>query len=215
MINAAIDYNYLLIENYRKLNISEEELATIFIIEHLIKDGNAFISADLLSLKMSMDIQKIDEILTNLLTKGFIAYTTKNRKTITTLEPLYKRLEDEMRISQNKQEVASSKDVNEVLENIYGQFQSLLGRSLSPVEISKIGEWVTTCGYSEDAIINALKDCLNSGKKSLRSVDKLLLKWSTSEDIKSEGFTARREDWDKDLEETIRIAKTRWLDDDK
>lgn len=215
MINGAIDYNYLLLENYRQLKLNEEELATIIIIQHLLNQGNDFISVDLLSLKMTLDIAKIDEILSNLLTKGIVAYVSKNGKTVTTLEPLYLKLMDEMKLSQNKEEVANSKNVSEKLENIYKQFQILLGRSLSQIEISKIGEWLITCGYSEETIVDALKDSLNHGKKSLRSVDKTLTKWAMSEDIKSEGFTPRSKDWDKDLQETIRIAKTPWLDDDK
>ena len=62
-------------------------------------------------------------------------------------------------------------------------------------------------------IIDALKECLSKGKKSLRSVDKVLLSWTEREDIEKEGFTSLDSKWDKNLEETIRIAKTPWLDD--
>ena len=61
-------------------------------------------------------------------------------------------------------------------------------------------------------IINALKEALSKGKKSLRSVDKILLAWSEREDVEKEGHTTLNSDWDKNLEETIRIAKTPWLD---
>ena len=33
-------------------------------------------------------------------------------------------------------------------------------------------------------------------------------------EAENEGITTLGEDWDKSLEETIRIAKTPWLDDD-
>ena len=64
-------------------------------------------------------------------------------------------------------------------------------------------------------IINALKEALSQGKKSLRSVDKILLSWAKREDLESEGKTPIDDDWTKNLEETIRIAKTPWLDDDE
>ena len=60
-------------------------------------------------------------------------------------------------------------------------------------------------------IINALKEALSQNKKSLRSVDKILLNWSQKEELMSEGHTSLSEDWDKNLEETIRIIKTPWI----
>ena len=63
MITEAIDFRYLLIENYRKLKLSENEVTTIFVIDHLIGQGNPFITADLLSLKMTLDVKEIDKIL--------------------------------------------------------------------------------------------------------------------------------------------------------
>ena len=93
-------------------------------------------------------------------------------------------------------------------------FEKLLNRSLSPVEISKVHEWVSY-GYSDTLIIDALKEALSRGKKSLRSVDKILLSWAKREDLESEGKTPIDDDWTKNLEETIRIAKTPWLDDDE
>ncbi len=213
MITEAIDFRFLLLENYKKLKISEEELATIFMIDHLISLGNPFMTADLLSLKMSLDHEKIDGILSNLLTKGYISYLSENGKTITTLEPLKNKLYREFQLSMSKDEAEKAQRVNEELENIYGTFQKLLGRSLSPVEISKIREWIAM-GYTDEVVINALKECLNKGKKSLRSVDKTLLSWSARDDIQSDGFTSINKEWDKNLQETIRIAKTPWIDND-
>ena len=53
-------------------------------IDHLIGQGNPFVTPDFLSLKMSLDVKTIDGIVANLLTKGFISYVTKDGKTITT-----------------------------------------------------------------------------------------------------------------------------------
>ncbi len=214
MVTEAIDFRFLLLENYKKLNIREEEVATIFMIDHLIGQGNPFINADLLSLKMTLDVKSIDQILANLLTRGFIEYISQGNKTITSLDPLKQKLYREFQLSLNKeQETQKSKQINECLENIYGEFEKLLNRPLSPVEFSRIREWVSY-GYSDEMIINALKEALNKGKKSLRSVDKILLSWATREDIESEGHSPLNEMWDKNLEETIRIAKTPWVDQD-
>ena len=214
MVTEAIDFRYLLIDNYKRLKISEEELAVILVIDLLISQGNPFITADLLALKMSYKSAQIDHILATLLKKGLIDYVAQGDKTITTLEPLTKKLYREFQLNFNQeQQELSDKSTKEKLENIYSKFQELLGRSLSPIEISKIREWIAL-GYSDDKIIEALKEALSKGKKSLKSVDKILLQWSARDDLESEGHTPMSEDWRKNLEETIRIAKTPWIDDD-
>ena len=214
MVSEALDFRFLLLENYKKLKLDEQELATIFMIDHLISQGNPFVTQDLLSLKMSLDVKSIDKILAALLTKGYIAYETKDNRTITTLDPLKKILFREYNLSVVKETKAEEKkNVQEELENIYAAFDKLLGRQLSPVEISKIREWVDY-GFSDEQIINALKEALAKNKKSLRSVDKILLSWSNRDDMEKYGVATNREDWDKNLEETIRIAKTPWLDND-
>ena len=212
MISEAIDFRFLLLENYKKLKISENQLAIIFMIDHLVSQGNPFVTADLLSLKMSLDIKEIDSLLADLLTRGFLEYATMNGKTVTTLNPLKEKLYSEFQISISK-EAETKKKKDEVLSNIYQSFESALNRSLQPMEIATIREWVDL-GYSDEMIINALKEALSQGKKSLRSVDKILLSWAKREDLESEGKTSIDEDWTKNLEETIRIAKTPWLDDD-
>lgn len=214
MVSEAIDFRYLLLENYKKLKISETELATIFVIDHLIGQGNPFVTSDLLSLKMSLDVREIDKILASLLKKKLMEFVTTGKKTVTTLEPLKQKLYQEFQLTlTNEAEQKKSKRVSEELENIYASFEKNLGRTLSPVEISKIREWVSF-GYSDEMIINALKDALAQNKKSLRSVDKILLNYQMKEDIQSDGRTTLNPEWDKNLEETIKIAKTPWLDED-
>lgn len=214
MVSEALDFRFLLLENYKKLKLNEQELAVILMIDHLISQGNPLVTQDLLSLKMSLDIKSIDNVLAALLTKGYIAFVTEGGKTITTLDPLKKILFREFQFSMTRENNAKGeKQANEQLENIYQAFDKLLGRQLSPVEISKIREWVEH-GFSDEIIINALKEALAKGKKSLRSVDKILLTWEQRDDIEKDGITTRSEEWDMNLEETIRIAKTPWLDDD-
>ena len=212
MISEAIDFRFLLLENYKKLKISENELAIIFMIDHLVSQGNPFITADLLSLKMSLDIKEIDALIADLLTRGFIEYATLNGKTVTSLNPLKEKLFREFQMSVSK-EVDNKKDREEVLSNIYATFENELNRPLQAMEFSLIREWVDF-GYSDEMIVNALKEALSQGKKSLRSVDKILLSWAKREDLETEGKTPIDDDWTKNLEETIRIAKTPWLDDD-
>ena len=214
MISEAIDFRFLLLENYKKLKISENQVVIILMIDHLLSQGNPFITADLLSLKMSLDIKEIDRLIADLLTRGLMEYTTINGKTVTTLNPLKEKLYSEFKISVSREnEVNSNEKINAELNNIFETFQKELSRALSPLEISRIREWVAL-GYNDNIIIDALKEALSQGKKSLRSVDKILLSWAKREELENEGKTAIQDDWTKNLDDTIRIAKTPWLDED-
>ncbi len=212
MISEAIDFRFLLLENYKKLKISENELAVIFMIDHLVTQGNPFITADLLSLKMSLDVKEIDALIADLLTRGFMEYATLNGRTVTSLNPLKEKLFSNFALSVSK-EAENKKAKEEILSNIYQSFEAELGRTLQPMEVSTIREWVDL-GYSDEIIINALKEALAQGKKSIKSVDKVLLSWAKREELETEGKTTIKNNWNEDLEETIRIAKTPWLDDD-
>ncbi|MCQ2802284.1 MAG: DnaD domain protein [Bacilli bacterium] len=211
MISEAIDFKFLLIENYRKLKIKENELATIFVIDHLISQGNKFVTADLLALKMNLDIKDIDKILANLITKGYFEYKTRNKKTVGSLDPLKKKLYKEFQMNLNREEEEeSSEQFKNDIEKANSTFEELLERSLSPVEKTRIHEWISS-GYTADKVIDALKEALNNGKKSIRSVEKVLFTWAQSDDLMSDGHTSLSSEWDKNLEETIKIAKTPWI----
>lgn len=214
MISEAIDFRFLLLENYKKMKITENELAVIFMIDHLVSQGNPFVNTDMLSLKMTLEIQEIDKVMAGLLTRGFIEYISQGKKTIITLDPLKQKLFREFQMTSSFEEATrNDKKVNDMINNVYGQFETLLSRPLSQVEFSRIREWISY-GYSDEMIINALKEALNKGKRSLRSVDKILLSWSEREDLEQEGHSPISETNRRDLEETIRIAKTPWLTDD-
>lgn len=214
MISEAIDFRFLLLENYKKMKINENELAVIFMIDHLVGQGNPFINTDMLSLKMTLEVSEIDKVMASLLTRGFIEYVSQGQKTVITLDPLKQKLYREFQMTSSFEE-ASKKDqkVNDMINNVYGEFEKLLARPLSQVEFSRIREWIAF-GYTDETIINALKEALSKGKKTLRSVDKILLSWSERDDIENEGHTTLNDNCDKNLEEIIRIAKTPWLNDD-
>lgn len=213
MTAQAFDYKFLLLENYKKLNLSEDELAVILMTEHLINLGNRLITADILSLKMSLDSKKIDQILANLFTRGFIEFAKVGKHTSTSLEPLYAKLRREFEVSLTKEEAnKNNQQVHDDIKCVIDCFEKEFGRSISPVESSKMSDWIMNQTFKASSIVDAIKDCSSKGKKSIRSIEKLLLTWASRDDIDSEGQTSISDNWNKNLEETIRIAKTPWLD---
>lgn len=208
----ALDFRYLLLEYYKKLRLTENDLAVILMIDHLLGQKNNLITPDLLSLKMNIPTNELDKILVNLIERNFLVYEI-GKKTKVSLKPLNKRLYELFQVSLAKeQEVASSEKKSSYIKNIYQVFETELKRTLSPLEFSLINEWVND-GYSDETIIAALNEALSKGRRSLKSVDKILVQWRARDDIEKEGITVVKNSWDDDIEKTIEIAKAKWIDD--
>lgn len=210
----AVDFRYILLDDYKKLRIGEDELAVILMVDHLLRQDNDFVTADLLSLKMNYKTADIDKILVSLLKKGFLEYVDTGMGVRTSLEPLkkklYKQFEDDL--AKDRANLLSA-ERSECLGRLISYFEKRLSRTLSPIESDQISAWLDD-GYSEKGIKDALEDSLAASKKTLKAVDKVLRSNRAREDIKKEGYTGVSDTWDKNIEETIAIAKTKWVDDD-
>ena len=70
----AIDYRYLLIEHYKKLRLSENELCVLLLIQQLLQQKNTLITPDLLSMKMNLEVKEIDKIFVSLIERGLLQF---------------------------------------------------------------------------------------------------------------------------------------------
>ncbi|MCH5179643.1 MAG: DnaD domain protein [Erysipelotrichales bacterium] len=213
-ILKALDFDYLLIEHYKKLNISEDELAVILVLNHLLKQHNDIITAEDLSFKMNLDAQKIDEILSILVKKNIVNLDFDRSRAKLSLNPLKVKLFNQYKMDILHAEETQKEEIANQVQNIYAILEKELKRTLSPIEVSRIQEWFTM-NYVEDDIVNAIKDLIATNKKiTIKAIDKKLLAKAKAEEINKEGVTALSDNWSKSLEETIKLAKTKWLDTD-
>ena len=211
---GAVDFRYLLLEQYKKLGISEKDLAVLLMVDHLILQGNDFVTADLLSLKMNYKIEEIDSSLASSFSRDFISYDEVNGKVRTSLEPLKKKLYKlfEMELSKERANLYSAKRADS-LSKLSSYFESRLNRTLSPLELSTLSSWLDL-DFSEEDIKGAFEFALSQGKKTFKAFDKELRTYKRKADIEKEGRSAISSSWDKDIEKTIEIAKTKWVKDD-
>lgn len=209
---AAIDYKYLLLEYYKKLHLSEEELAILLVIDHLISQKNSLITPELLSMKMNADPKTIDKTLVSLIERGFIKIDI-DKKVKTSLKPLQKKLyelfQKEIAL---EAEIKNNKELAESIDNVTKTFEKEYKRTLSPIERSIILDWIDH-GYKGEQIIDAMLECLSKGKKTFREIDKLLFQWQTRDDIEKAGISGASNKWDQNIEKTMKIAKAKWIDD--
>jgi len=206
----AINFEYTLMEYYKKLLLSEHDIAVIFMIKHLLEQKNTLVTADLLAIKMNIPVSEIDQILVSLMKKGYLTYNVSNKGMVTSLGNLEEKL-SEMYQLDVKHDLA--KELNEesskALKNIYEVFEKELGRTLSPVEFSLIDEWINE-GIKEREIIDALHEAINKKAFSLKAVDKILMQFQARNDIEKEGHSAINSSWNKNIDKTIDIAQKKW-----
>ena len=215
MVSGALDFKYLLLDNYKKYKINENTLATILVMDQLINQGNPFITAELLSLKMSLDVADIDIILSKLIINGYLEYKVSGGKTVCSLAPLKEKLYKEFENSLSKDDATeNNKEVSANVKAATKEIEKLFKRNLLPLEIGKVKEWIMT-GYRVETIVDACKDAVTKNTKTISAMDKILTTWQSRNDIETDGITTLSRNWNKSLEETIKIAKIPWLDVDE
>ena len=208
----ALDFRYLLLEYYKKLRLSENEVMVILMTDHLLEQKNTLITPDLLSLKMNISSKELDKILVSLLERDLIVYDM-GKKVKVSLKSLHKKLYETFQVALSKeQESLVSEKKAAYLKNIYEVFEKQLNRTLSPLEFSMIGEWVND-GFDDETIIRALNEALAKGKKTIRSVDRILVQYKAKEDMEKTGMSNVKEVWDDDMESLLEVAKAKWIDD--
>ena len=85
---------------------------------------------------------------------------------------------------------------------------------MSPLENETLSSWLNDA-YTEEDIKDALERALATNKRSFKSVDKMLRTARRRDDLALEGVSGVDDNWNADIERTIAIAKTRWVDDEE
>ncbi|HKL72909.1 MAG TPA: hypothetical protein VJY64_01875 [Candidatus Onthovivens sp.] len=178
----AFNLSYILLEYYKELNIDEYELAVILMTDHLISQGNTFIDNKTLSLKMKLELHDIDLVITNLYKKRLITMKKTQSGMTTSLEPLYKLLMKHFKDSMfTSEEQAAREEQEAVRERIYEEYKEAFERDLTPIEVSRIEEWIQG-GVSAQILSDSLKDAKKTKNFSFYTIDKFVTKKTKEED---------------------------------
>lgn len=178
----AFNFSYLLLEYYKDLGLNEEELAVILMINHLLEDNNDLITVDLLSLKMTLESKKIDKIMASLMIRKLIELEVSQGKAFISIKPLNNEIVKMFQSSIfSKQEIEEKEEMEEERERIFTLIEKEFGRTLSPIEISRIDLWIQQ-KVDEDIIINSIKDASMMGKKNIATIDRIIISKCKKED---------------------------------
>ena len=156
-IPAALDFHFLLLEYYKRLLIKEDELAVLLMLDHLILQGNDFVTPEMLGLVMNFSTENLDAIFVRLINRGLLEFKDDKGTMKTSLNPLRSRLVLEFQIDYEKsKERGEDLEIQSEIEKVYNRIQLEFGRSLSPLEMQTIHTWFEY-GYSADLILDGLE----------------------------------------------------------
>lgn len=196
----------ILFNNYKRLNISEEELLIVMVIISL--DNKIEYNPDIFVNEINMDRHKVMELISSLISKNILSLEiVKNgRKTeeYISLSLLYDKLLNII--------IDTNEDVLKVDNSIFNIFENELGRLLSPMEIEKIKEWVITY-KNDELIIEALKEAVINGVSNLRYIDAILNEWY-KKGYRNKDDVLRDKGNYKKKKSNIEVFDTDWLNDE-
>lgn len=171
MMNKMIKYNLIDMEglfllNYKDLNLSEQEAIVILLTLRLEKNNTPYISPKLLSNYMSIDEKAIDRLIIALMNKQLLAFENNSIST----KPLFSAIFKTESAQENKE-----KEPKKI--NLVKCFEEEFKRALTPIEIETLKEW-KQCQYSDEMILDALKEATLSNVHNMRYIDKILIDWA-------------------------------------
>lgn len=198
----------IIINNYKKLNITEEELIIlIFIIDYgvdLEYNPSIFVQ------ELNIDKYKVLELINSLKEKNILTILIKkeNKKVSSeyiSLQPLYDKVMNIVMDNKEKQ--------IEIDENIYSIFENELGRTLSPLEYEKIKEIVTS--YGQELVVEALKEAVYNRANNLRYIETILSEWNKKGYKSKADILKDRENYRKKKTDNIKLPDIDWLNEDE
>lgn len=195
----------ILFNNYKKLNIDDEELIVIMLIISL---GNKIeYNLDVFVQELNMDKYKVMKIINNLKEKKLLDLEMVRSGRITSeyisMSLLYDKLVNIV--------LAKNNDSVKIDNSIFNIFEEELGRTLSPMEYEQIKEWVITY-KNEDLIKTALNEAVLNGVSNFRYIDTILNEWNKKGYKNKEDILKDRENYRKN-KKSVEAFDMDWLND--
>ena len=165
-----------LLHHYATIGLDETELIFIIQMQSYLDQSVFFPNMEEIANRMGRREADIFSILHSLIQKNIISISTEKDdqgKVVDrySLLPLYKKLQE--LLSRKKGQFEEKQQSINLLEI----FQQEFGRLLTPIEMQTIGEWLDRDHYSQDIILEALREAVLNQKYSLKYIDRILLSW--------------------------------------
>ena len=201
----------ILFKNYKKINVTEEELILLIC---LINIGDKILyDPKIFTEEIGMDKYQAMQILNDLSEKNLINIKVENNQSgkkeeYIYLDFLYLKLFslilDDVNIEEKKEEQEN---------DIFNLFEQELGRTISPMEVEIINEWLHD-GYQEELIKEALKEAIYNDVRNLKYIDRILFNWKNKGIKNVKDILKDKKNYRKTTKPTEPIYDYNWLEDE-
>lgn len=197
----------LLLLNYTKIGLTSEELVFWQQLYRCHQQGDDFPDLTPIANSMGATQQQIYQLLNQLVLKGVLAIetvpTTNGRSQDRyDFQPIWEKLGE---LEKQTQQLSAEADEAGKVRALYQTFQEEFGRTLSPLEFERIGQWLEMDKYAPELIRLALKEAVLNQAMSLNYIEKILLNWEsrnikTPQQVEGERERRRRQQLQKEAE---------------
>ena len=197
----------ILFKNYKHLNITEEELILLIC---MINQGEKLVyNPSFFTEEIGIDKYKAMQMLNDLSDKKLIEVKIENNKSgkkeeYIYLDFLYNKLFNIL-IDQNHETTINT--------NIFSLFETELGRTISPMEVEIIKEWIHD-GNSEELIKEALKEAIYNNARNLKYIDRILFNWRTKGIKTKKDILEEKKNYRKSIKPKEPIYDYNWLEEE-
>lgn len=183
---------YELLEHYNELGLDETDLIIFLKILYAYDVSNEQPSINLLKKGTNVNETEITSIIQKLIHLGLLTMRVEKNNNgkfteYINLDGFYEQFAHILnRLNQSNQ----NNNDKEKFKALFRKFETTFGRTLSPLEIEHLNQWIDIDGYSLELIETALNEALAHDKFSLKYIDRILLNWkknnvNTPEESKS------------------------------
>jgi len=157
-----------MLQNFKEIGVSLPEGMLLLMLDYMIEQ-RLTVDIKTLSTALNCDVQHVDQWLSTLISRGYVAVKTSSRKVEFDLDGLFESI--------GKKSVTINSDVFDLVENEFG-------RPLSQKELTLLNQW--SSHYPDKLITYALREASIMGKLSMAYIDKILEGW------KQKGITVEK-----------------------
>lgn len=207
MMDRPIVIPRMVFNNYKRLNITEEELVILIFIIDL--GSKISYNPDIFVNELNIEKFKAMEIINSLYEKKLIDIIVEKNESNKTeefisLDLLYNKILNLFK---------ETKDDNIENTDIFSIFENEFGRTISPMEYEIIKGWVND-KFSYEIIIEALKEATYNNVTSLSYIDKILYEWNRKGLKTKEDVIKDKNNYRNNKKKPIDIFDYNWLEDE-
>lgn len=169
----------VLLQYYRIIGLSNDQLVLILQLKSLMDSGNDFPDTEEIAKRMDSQSSAVFQGIHDLMQKQVLTIETeKNADGKTRDRYNFDLLWEKLILILDQNEKQKQEEVQQLDEKeLFHRFESEFNRPLSPIEMQTVGMWIDEDHYPIELIEMALREAVLSQVYNLKYVDRILLNW--------------------------------------